>query len=112
MENKIEDDGSLACLNIDVAAETRQFNCAIVAQQKIVNTTFYVLDIIDKVKTKHGDDRMLVKIKTKLEQPDSEALKFFTNSNEIKLVLEKVKNMDKLPRKVTLRGIGNKYFLE
>lgn len=34
------DDGSLACLGIDVVAETRQFNCAIVAQQKIVNTTF------------------------------------------------------------------------
>jgi len=60
------DDGGLACLGIDVVAETRQFNCAIVAQQKIVNTTFYVMDIIDKVKTKHGDDRMLVKIKTKL----------------------------------------------
>lgn len=106
------DDGSLVCLGIDVTAETRQFNCAIVAQQKIVNTTFYVMDIIDKVKTKHGDDRMLVKIKTNLEQPDSDALKFFTNSQDIKIVLEKVKEMGKLPRRVTLRGVGNKYFLE
>lgn len=49
------DDGSLACLCIDVAAETRQFNCSVITQQKLTNTEFYVIDFIDNVKTKHGD---------------------------------------------------------
>ena len=110
MENN--DDGSLACLGIDVTAETRFFNCATITQQKLTNTEFYVMDIIDNVSTKHGSDRMLVKIKRKLEDSEVDAMKFFTNSQEIKLVLQKVKDMNKLPRKVTMRAMGNKYFLE
>lgn len=108
----MEDDGSLSCLGIDVAAETRQFNCEVITQQKLTNTEFYVIDFIENVKTKHGDDRMIVKIKTKLDQSDADAKKFFTNSNDIKLVLVRVKQMNKLPRKVIMRAIGNKYFLE
>lgn len=33
----MEDDGSLSCLEIDVAAETRQFNCEVITQQKLTN---------------------------------------------------------------------------
>lgn len=111
MEN-INDDGGLACLGIDITAETRFFNCGTITQQKLTNTDFYVIDIVDSVKTKHGDDRMLVKIKRKLEDAECDALKFFTNSQDIKLILTKVKEMGKLPRRVTMRAMGNKYFLE
>lgn len=103
------DDGSLACLGIDVTAETRFFNCATITQQKLTNTEFFVIDVIEDVKTKHGDDRMLVKIKRKLEDTEMDSMKFFTNSQEIKLVLRKVKELEKLPRKVTMRAMGNKY---
>jgi len=112
MENNIEDDGGLACLGIDITSETRHFNCSVITQQKLTNTSFYVLDFIENVKTKHGDDRMLVKIKKNLEDGETDSLKFFTNSQDIKLILLKVKEMNKLPRKVTMRALGNKYFLE
>ena len=72
------DDGSLACLGIDVTAETRFFNCATITQQKLTNTEFFVLDVIEDVKTKHGDDRMLVKIKRKLEDAEMDSMKFFS----------------------------------
>lgn len=78
----------------------------------MVNTTFYIIDFISNIKTKYGDGRMLIKIKQNLEQSDIDSKKFFTNSNEIKLILEKVKEMNKFPRKVTMRSLGNKYFLE
>ena len=71
-----------------------------------------MIDFIDNVKTKHGEDRMIVKIKNKVEQSDVDAKKFFTNSNDIKLILTKIKQLNKLPRKVTMRALGNKYFFE
>lgn len=51
-------------------------------------------------------------IKENLEDKDSDAKKFFTNSQEIKYVLGKIKEMDKFPRKVTMRASGNRYYLE
>jgi hypothetical protein len=107
-----EDDGTLAFLDIDISNETRYFNCDVITQQKIINTSFYIIDFIEDVKTKHGVGRMVVKIKMNLEDNDSESKKFFTNSNDIKLVLTKVKEMGKLPRKVKMCVRGNNYFLE
>ena len=111
MEEKI-DDGTLSFLNIDISKDTRHFNCDVTTQSKIVNKTFYVIDFITDMKTKHGDGRYLVKIRTDLNQSDSESKKFFTNSNEIKLILNKIKEMDKFPRRVTLKSNGNIYFFE
>ena len=78
----------------------------------MTNLTFWVIDYMDGVSTKFGKDRALVMIKENLEDKDSDAKKFFTNSQEIKYVLGKIKEMDKFPRKVTMRASGNRYYLE
>ena len=107
-----EDDGSLAFLKINVTDETRYFNCETITMQRLLNKRVLVMDIVDGVSTKHGDSRMVVKIKKNENDLESDALKFFTNSMEMKLILNKVKEMGKLPRWVTVRAIGNRYFLE
>lgn len=43
---------------------------------------------------------------------ESEAKKFFTGSSDILYVLKKIKEVNKFPRKVTLRGNGNRYYFE
>ena len=85
MEIKRQDDGSLAFLQIEPDANNKHFNCPETNQQKLINLSFWVVDYLDDVKTKFGNNRFLVKIKFKLEDPDSEARKFFTNSQEIKV---------------------------
>lgn len=42
----------------------------------------------------------------------ADARKFFTNSREIKYVLAKIREMDKFPRRVTMRASGTRYYLE
>ena len=107
-----EDDGSLAFLKIKRKETNKQFNCEKVSQQKLVNTQFWIVDFVGHVKTPWGEDQYIVKIKNNPDDPDSEARKFFTGSQEIKDVLEAIKEMDKFPRRVTLRAYGNRYFLE
>jgi hypothetical protein len=108
----LEDDGSLAFLNIPPDETFRRFNCSEITQQKLINRTFWVIDYFDNVKTKYGDNRFLVKIKFKIEDDDSEARKFFTNSQEIKYVLKKIREMSKFPRKVTMLASGTRYYFE
>ena len=43
-----EDDGSLAFLNIPRDENSRSFNCDETTQSKLVNTTFWVVDVIDE----------------------------------------------------------------
>lgn len=119
MDNKniIEDDGSLAFLNIPRDKNSRSFNCDETTQSKLVNTSFWVIDFIEDVPTRFSKSKgtkgqTLVKIKEELNMPDSKSKKFFTGSAEIQYVLNKIKEMDKFPRKVTLRGTGNRYWLE
>lgn len=106
------DDGSLAFLQLPKDQNNVQFHCEQVRQSKLVNTTFWVRDILDGVKTKHGDDRMLVMISDNPDSVESECKKFFTNSKDIKYVLNKVKEMNMFPRRVTMRNEGNNFFLE
>lgn len=110
--NTLEDDGTLAFLKIEPDKSNRHFNCGETTQQKLVNTTFHVMDYVPGVKTKHGDDRYVVKIKHDLSDPESKAEKFFTNSQEIKYVLDKVAELDAFPRRVTMRANGTRYYLE
>lgn len=107
-----KDDGSLAFLKILADATNKHFNCPETNQQKLINLSFWVMDYLDDVKTKFGNNRFLVKIKFKLEDSESEARKFFTNSQEIKYVLGKIKEMGKFPRKVTMRASGTRYYFE
>lgn len=117
MENIIEDDGSLDFLKIPRDENNRSFNCDETTQSKIVNTTFWVVDFIEDVPTRFSKAKgikgqTLVKIKPEKDSPDKDAKKFFTSSADILYVLKKIKEMNKFPRKVTLRGNGNRYFFE
>lgn len=107
-----EDDGSLAFLNIQPDETNKQFNCKETTQQQLINLEFWIIDYIEGLKTKFGNNRNLVKIKFNLDDPESQAQKFFTNSREIKHVLSQVKEMDAFPRKVTMRAAGSRYYFE
>lgn len=111
-----EDDGSLAFLNIPRDENSRSFNCDETTQSKLVNTTFWVVDFIEEVPTRFSKAKgvkgqTLVKIKPSKDSLESDAKKFFTGSSDILYVLKKIKEMNKFPRKVTLRGNGNRYYL-
>ena len=54
----------------------------------------------------------MVKIKFNREDPDKDARKFFTNSQEIKYILGKIKERNAFPRKVTMRASGTRYYFE
>ena len=117
MENNIIDDGSLGFLQIPRDENSRSFNCDETTQSKLVNTTFWVVDFIEDVQTKFSKAKgtkgqTLVKIKPERDSPESEAKKFFTGSADILYILKKIKEMNKFPRRVTLRGNGNRYYFE
>ena len=107
-----EDDGSLSFLGIEPDAKNKHFNCPETTQQKLINLSFWVLDYLDDVKTRFGNNRFLVKIKFNQSDPDSEARKFFTNSQEIKYILGKIKDRKAFPRKVTMKVSGTRYYFE
>ena len=115
--NEREDDGTLGFLNIPRDENCRSFNCDETTQSKLVNTSFWVVDFIEEVPTRFSKAKgikgqTLVKIKPEKDSPDSAAKKFFTGSADILYVLQKIKEMKKFPRKVTLRGNGNRYYFE
>lgn len=99
---------SLKSLCIEPDNENKHFHCRETTQQKLINTSFVVLDYIDGVKTKFGGSRYIVKI----QLDDGTEQKFFTNSQEIKYVLGKVKEKKAFPVRVTMRAEGSRYFLE
>ena len=106
------DDGSLAFLKIEPDKNSRRFNCSEINSQKLINTSFWLVDFIDGVETKFGKERYLVKIKFNKDDGDSDAKKFFTNSGEIKYVLNKIREKDAFPRKVIMRASGTRYYFE
>lgn len=99
-------------MNIQPDPSNKHFNCPETTQQKLINLSFWVIDYIDDVKTKFGENRYLVKIKFNQDDPESEAKKFFTNSSEIKHVLDKIKELGAFPRRVTMRAAGSRYYFE
>lgn len=116
MEQK-EDDGSLAFLRIPRDENNRSFNCDETTQSKIVNTTFWVTDFIEEVPTRFSKAKgvkgqTLVRIKPQKDSLDTDAKKFFTGSADILYVLKKIKELNAFPRRVTLRGNGNRYWFE
>jgi hypothetical protein len=107
------DDGSLSFLQIEPDKNNKHFNCSETQQQKLINASFWVIDYIEDVKTKFGNNRFLVKIKFNRDDRDSEAKKFFTNSSEIKYTLTKIRELNAFPRKVTMRAVsGTRYYFE
>lgn len=114
MENKTnpQDDGSLNFLQIPPEQNTKYFRCEETKQQQLLNLTFWIVDYIGDVKTKFGESRFIVKIKFNADDPDSEAKKFFTNSAEIKYIVEQIAQRNAFPRRVTLKACGQRYYLE
>lgn len=111
MEENNKDDGSLNFLNIERNKDCREFNCRVITQQELVNREFFLVDFLRDVQTKNGL-RYLIFIKFDLKDSEIEGRKFFTNSQSIKYILDKIEEMNAFPRKATLKGIGNKYILE
>lgn len=117
MKNQDIDDGSLKCLNIPKNINDKSFNCDRVNQKQLANTSFWVIDFLEEIPTRfsklnHTDGQTLVKIKFDLNDPDYKAKKFFTGSADILYVLQYIRELDKFPRKVTLRNFGHKYYFE
>lgn len=111
MENST-DDGSLSFLKIAPDENGKHFNCAEITQQKLINLEFWIVDYLENIKTKFDENRFLVKIKFNKDAPESESRKFFTNSQEIKYILGKIKELDAFPRKAVMRASGSRYYLE
>ena len=87
------DDGSLAFLNIPRDENNRSFNCDETSQSKLVNTEFWIIDFIEEVPTRFSKSKgtkgqTLVKIKKRLEDPESDAKKFY---REQKLMRKSIK---------------------
>lgn len=111
------DDGSLACLNIPRDENNRSFNCKQVNQSELTNTTFWICDYIEDIPTRFSKSKgtrgqTLVKIKPERDSPESGAKKFFTGSADILYKLKWLREHDKFPRRVTLRGSGNRFWIE
>ncbi|MCK9476320.1 MAG: hypothetical protein M0R46_10390 [Candidatus Muirbacterium halophilum] len=111
MEKEKVDDGSLKFLNIERNKKSREFNCKEISIQELVNRDIYLIEYLDDVKTRYGM-RYLVYIKFNLDDSEINGRKFFTNSESIKYILDKIRELDAFPRKVTVKNIGKKYILE
>ena len=111
-----QDDGSLSFLQIPQDEANKHFNCRETTQQKLINLSFWVVDYIENVKTKFGNERFLVKIKfdelATTPNGHEREEKFFTNSTEIKYVLGEIRKRNKFPRRVTMKASGTRYYFE
>ncbi len=109
-QNNKQDDGSLAFLNIQLEGKNKQFNCKQTNQTELANTSFWILDYIPNIEVKNRDKeetkKYLIKIKKDINDPETEALKFFTGSESVKMIVDKIAEMDAFPRKVTLKKAG------
>lgn len=107
-----QDDGSLACLGITKNEKDKKFTCKEEQQSNLIGKTFWVIDYFSEVKTQYGE-RYLFKFKYNLEDPETEARKVWTGASDICFILDKLRELDKFPRRVTLRRDGkNHYYFE
>lgn len=86
-----QDDGSLAFLNIAPDESNKHFNCPETTQQQLINRSFWLCDFITGQRTKYGEHRYIVLVKFNKDDKMADARKFFTNSREIKYVLDQIK---------------------
>lgn len=92
-------------LGVKVESGNNIFPVEQVSITDILNSEIEVLEYESGVKTQHGDDRYVVRIKV-----DGRECKFFTNSSPIKEALDKISSTD-FPFLATIRarklGTGN-----
>lgn len=104
-----EDDGSLAFLGIEPAAKDKYFGDKRVSQADMVGKEFWVIDYISGMKTSHGPDRGLLRIRLNKDDNPEDDMKMFTNSESIKSIMSKVLEMNAFPRRVKLVKTGRSY---
>lgn len=114
MENKelFQDDGSLSCLNLPADAGRKRFSCPDAKLADLVGKTFWLIDYFSGVKSRFAEDRYIFKLKFNLEDSESQARKVCTSSPDIEYILEKLAEMGKFPRKVTLKKEGKNHLLD
>lgn len=117
VNTSMEDDGSLAFLGIPRDENSRSMHGSEVRQSNLANKSFWVFDFIEDVptrfsKSKGSKGQTLVQIRPEKDSPESDAQKFFTGSSDILYVLRKIRELNKFPRKVTLRSEGNRFYFE
>lgn len=78
----------------------KRFDCPIVPIGDIVNVPIVLEDFETGIKTKEGEDRYLVKIKA-----GGEDKKFFTNSEEMKSLLDQMREGDYFPVETTIKRV-------
>ena len=78
----------------------KRFDCPIVPIGDIVNVPIVLEDFETGIKTKEGEDRYLVKIKA-----GGEDKKFFTNSEEMKNLLDQMREGDYFPVETTIKRV-------
>lgn len=108
-EDIIQDDGTLACLRIPADRAKKRFSCPEEQQTNLINKTFWVVDFFPDVETRFGT-RHLFKLKFNKDDPETEARKVFTGATDIKYILEKLAEMEKFPRRVTLKKDGKNHY--
>ena len=79
----------LSDLNIKIDDDRKIFECPLVSITEVINCEIEVIEFISEVKTKHGDGRYIVMCKTQ-----GRDVKFFTNSSNVKKVLDAVDKND------------------
>lgn len=106
------DDGSLSALGIDTDRDRKTFNCKAIRQTDLIDKSFWALDYFGDIMGKDGKMKYIFKAKYNLEDDESEAFKVWTGSQEIFFILDKLREMNKFPRRVTLRrrSRGGMYF--
>lgn len=78
----------------------KRFSGTVVSIRELVNLPIIVKDYELGIKTEQGDDRCLVSI-----EQNGEVKKFFTNSEEMKNILEQVNGMpDGFPFETTIKA--------
>ena len=111
-EELFEDDGTLACLHIPADRTNKRFACKEERQDNLIGKTFWLLDYFADVQTRFGS-RHLYKAAFEKDAPDSACFKVFTGSSDCAYILEQLGEMQKFPRRVTLKKEGkNHYFFE
>lgn len=79
----------------------KRFDCQIVPISDITNVPVIVSDFETDIKTKEGEGRYLVLIEV-----DKTQKKFFTNSEEMKSILDQIREKDELPFETIIKKVS------
>ena len=83
------------------ASGKKIFQCDTIHLNDLQNRQFVVEDYETDVRTKQGDGRYVVKVSL-----DGREYKFFTNSDELKQMLDKAREMNEIPFRCTIKRVS------